>query len=162
MCRLTLSVLSLAVLVACQPATPELTDEQRAAIADTVNAIHAEAWDVWRAADLDRGMEIFHDSPDLLFALEGQLIHGFASIRDAFAPTFEGVASQAITIEESQSMVLAPDVVCVTERGTFASTDTAGVTGPEATFALTVVYVRRSGAWKAMLGHESFPTPESM
>jgi hypothetical protein len=40
--RLTLSVLSLAFLAACQPTTAELTEEQKAAITDSVTQLSAE------------------------------------------------------------------------------------------------------------------------
>ncbi|NIN49579.1 MAG: hypothetical protein GTN62_05645 [Gemmatimonadales bacterium] len=58
-------------------------------------------------------------------------------------------------------MVLAPDVVCVTQLGTVSVTDTAGVTGPEIAFAYTAIWVRRNGEWKVLLGHESIPAPEA-
>ncbi|NIM49711.1 MAG: SgcJ/EcaC family oxidoreductase [Gemmatimonadales bacterium] len=150
------------VAAACQPATTELTEDQKAEIAGTVSAIHAEHRNAWRDADIDRGMSYFHDDPDVQFALEGAVMHGSGTIRDALEPIFEGVASQEITIAESQTVVLAPGVVCVMDQGTFAYVDTAGVTGPETAFAFTAVYVRRGGEWKVLLAHESLPTPESM
>ena len=52
--RLAVAALSLAFLAACQPATIELTEEQRAEIAAEVEALHAASWDAWRAADLDQ------------------------------------------------------------------------------------------------------------
>ena len=61
--RLALTVLSLAFLAACQPATTELTEEQKAEIAAEVNAINAGFWDAWRATDFDQGMSYYYNSP---------------------------------------------------------------------------------------------------
>jgi hypothetical protein len=55
-----------------------------------------------------------------------------------------------------------PHLHMLVTDGGFAPTDTAGVTAPETSFALTLVYVLRDGEWKTLLGHESFPAPESM
>ena len=154
--------LMLLVGVACQSATVELTEEQKAAIADTVSAIHAEHLRVWAEVDVDRGMSYFQNSPDLLYAFEGWLMRGFGTIHDTYAAVFEGVASVEMTFAESHTVVLARDVVCVMAQGTSASVDTAGVTGPESPFAITLVYVRRDGEWKVALAHESLPTPEPM
>ena len=160
--RLVFAVLSLTFLAACQPATTGLTEEQKAEIAAEVNAVVAATWDEWREYDLDGGMAGFLDSPDLMFALDGALLPGFDTIRGTFAAMNEGVASMEVTIDESHTVVLAPDVVSVTQSGRFAPTDTDGVTAPEMSFALTLVYVRHNGEWKILLGHESFPAPEPM
>jgi len=45
------------LFAACQPAAMELTNAERATIADEVNAINAGFWDAWRDADFGRGEE---------------------------------------------------------------------------------------------------------
>ena len=157
--RLTLSVLSVAFLAACQPATTELTEEQKAEIAEEVNAIHGEFWDAWRAADYDRGVSYF-DSANLVFAYEGT-VFGFATFDEMWRPEFANIASQSITIGDSRTTVLAPDVVCIMDAATYTMTDTLGVTSPEGGFAFTGVWVHRGGEWKLHLVHESMPTPEA-
>lgn len=158
MCRLTLPVLSLAILAACQPATTELTEEQKAEIAAEVNAIHAEFWDAWRAADYDRGVS-YLDSANLVFAYEGT-VFGFATFDEMWRPAFANIASQTISIGDSRTTVLAPDVVCIMDAATYTTTDTLGVTSPQESFAFTGVWVRRDGEWKLLLVHESVPTSE--
>jgi ketosteroid isomerase-like protein len=158
--RFALAALSLAFLAtACQPATTELTEEQKAEIATEVNAIQAEAWDAWRAADYDRGMSYF-DSENLLFAYEGAMF-GYAAADELWRPQFASIASQTITVEDSRTIVLAPNVVCIMQTGTYTVTDTAGVTTPEDSFAYTGIWMRHDGEWKVHMSHESMPTPEA-
>ena len=160
--RLLLAVLSLAFLAACQPATTELTEEQKAAIAAEVNAIHAENGQAWADADFDRAMSYFQNSQDMMFALEGGLMRGWDAMYNALAPYFEGVTRQEMTVAETHTVVLARDAVSIMAQGTSAYVYESGEVGPESPFALTLVYVLRDGEWKVALGHESLPTPESM
>jgi hypothetical protein len=159
--RRTVLPLMLLVAAACQPATTELTDAEKAAIADEVNAINAEFWDVWRAADYEQGMLYYLNSPDLAFAMEGVVDYGYAEIDAKYRPWYANVASMTITVTDSRTTVLARDVVYIMETGTSSPTDTAGVTGPESPFALTHIWVLRDGEWKIHLGHQSLPTPEA-
>ena len=55
---------ALTVLAACQPATTELTDQQKAEIAAEVELRHDQYWDAWRVVDRDRGMSFFRNSPE--------------------------------------------------------------------------------------------------
>ncbi|UCG89178.1 MAG: nuclear transport factor 2 family protein [Gemmatimonadota bacterium] len=161
--RLILAALAVAlVATSCQPAASELSEAERTAIAETVNAINAGFWDAWRAADFDRGMSYYDNSPDLAFAFEGAVDYGYAEIEAKYLPGMAGVASQEITVTDSRTTVLAPDVVCIMEAGSSSATDTAGVTGPEGSFAVTSIWVLRDGEWKIHIGHESFPSPESI
>ena len=157
--RMILPLMLLAA-VACQPATMELTDDDKAVIADEVNAINAEFWEVWRAADFDRGVSYF-DSADFVFAYEGAVDYGLATFDAKWRPMYANVASQTITLTDSRTIVLAPDVVCIMEVGTFTATDTLGVISPEGSFAMMSIWMRRDGEWKIHLAHESLPTPEA-
>jgi len=149
-------------VVACQPATIELTDAEKAAIADTVNALQAESWDAWRSADLDRALSYMHDSPDFWFALQGQALRGYDE-SDSFWRDGFGTASRLdITISDSRTMVLAADIVAVFEQGAFSVTDAEGMTSPEQPFVMSATWVRRHGEWGVLYGHESWPVPESM
>jgi uncharacterized protein (TIGR02246 family) len=159
--RLFATVAAVAVLAACQPTSPELTEEQKAALADSVSAMHTEMWQPWLAADLDRGMPYFLNSPDIGWAWNGEIRYGYDNIDAWFRPLMDGVASQEFTVADRRVVVLARDIVCVMEHGTVAVTDTAGVTLPASPFAMTTIWVRRDGEWKIHLGHESTQTPES-
>ena len=152
--------LMLLAFAAYQPAATQLTEEQKAEIAAEVNALHTESIEAWSAGGYHRGMLHYLQSPEFTFALEGQLIHGFAGLHDAADSWLANLASQTMTRTESQTTVLAPNVVCIMEQGMGATTDTAGVTGPELTFARTAIYVRLGGEWKLHFAHVSMPTPE--
>jgi len=155
--RLAFVALSLAFLAtACQPATTELTEEQKAALADSVSAMHAEMWQPWLAVDLDQGMSYFLNSPDVGWGWDGEIRYGHDNIEAWFRPIVDGLSSQEVTVADRRTVVLARDVVCVMEHGTMVPTDTAGVTLAPNPFAMTTIWVRRDGEWKIHLGHESF------
>ena len=159
--RIIFPLLLLLVAVACQPATMEMTDAEKAAIADEVNAINAEFWDVWRDGDFDRGMTYYYNSPDLAFAMEGAVDYGYDQVDAKYRPNFANVASQILRVTHSQTTVLAPDAVCIMETARFSQTDRDGVTTPETDLALTSIWMLRDGEWKIHLAHESLPTPET-
>jgi len=159
--RIVLAGCALTVLAACQPASIELTDYQKAEIEAEVQLLHDQFWDAWRETDVTRGMFYYLNSPEFTGALEGQLVHGFAAFNDLARAAFSNVTSQAITIDESQTTVMAHDIVCVIEHVTYTQTDTAGATGPEYTAAITLAWVLRDGEWKVYHFHSSSPTPEN-
>jgi uncharacterized protein (TIGR02246 family) len=156
--RFVLTTFVLSVVLACQPATTELTDQQRGELAAEVELIHGQFWDTWRETDLDRGMSYYLNSPEYVFTYQGQMVSGYAAFRDLAENAFTGVASQTISFNESRTTVLAPDVVCITDQGTYAATDTEGVTGPASAFAFTTIWVNRDGEWKVHVATNSEPT----
>jgi len=159
--RFVLAAFALTVLAACQPASIELTDYQKAEIEDEVQLLHDQFWDAWRETSVDRGMSYYLNSPQFTGAVEGQLIHGFAAFDDLARSVFANVARQSIRIDESQTTVMAHDLVCVIEHITYTQTDTAGETGPEYTSAITLAWALRDGEWKVYHFHSSSPTPEN-
>jgi hypothetical protein len=151
--RLALAALSLAFLSACQPATTELTEEQKADNAAEVNALRADFWHAWREWDVDRGMSYYRNSPDFIVANDGELIKGWNTFDEAIQSW--NVESQTIAFNESRTTVLAPDAVHLVEQGTYSVTDTTGVTRPEVTFAASTLWVLRDGEWKVDFAHIS-------
>ena len=156
--RLVLAAFTLTFVAACQPATDEMTVEQEAEIVAEVKLINGQFWDSWRVYD-GRGMSYYYNSPEFVFGMEGQVLHGWSAVNDMVASS--NVTAQRITFNESQATVLAPNVVCVMEQGTYTETFDTGETGPETVFAFTAIWVRQDGEWKVHLGHASMPTPES-
>jgi uncharacterized protein (TIGR02246 family) len=145
-------------LVACQPRAADLTEQRKAEIAAEVNALNAEYWEAWRAADWDRGMAYYVDSPDFVWAAGG-VVHFGLNVLEEARPGFANVASQMFAFRDSRIIVMAPDAASVTATGTWAQTDSAGVTGPARDFAWTAVWVLRDGGWKIQLVHMSYPVP---
>lgn len=157
--RRTIIPLLLFVVVACQPPKMELTADQKAAITDTVNALHAASWDAWRAADLDKAFSYFHNSPDVWWGEEGHVFHGHDDLVAYFRGANGAVSRYNITISDSRTLVLAADAAAVLQQGVFSATDSAGTISPEQPFLMSATWVRRDGAWKVLYGHESYPVP---
>jgi len=156
--RFVLAAFAFALVAACQPASNELTDYQKAEIAAEVELIHGQFWDAWRETDFEKGMSYYLNSPEFTFSYQGQMVSGYSAFRDLGESAFANVASQTISFAESKTTVLAADVVSITAQGTYVPTDTAGVTGAEATFAFTTVWVQRDGEWKVLVSSNSEPT----
>jgi uncharacterized protein (TIGR02246 family) len=159
--RLTLSVLSLAFLAACQPATTELTEEQKAAIAAEVDSVVSQWWAAWNAMDFDHGMSFFEDAGETAWAGDGQLHYSVSGIDGYYRPLFAGLQRQDITSISSRTIVLAPDVVYTIRNVNVAQVDTAGIAQPEFPYAETIIWVKQNGEWKVLVGHGSTPS-ESM
>ncbi|NIM48083.1 MAG: DUF3225 domain-containing protein [Gemmatimonadales bacterium] len=149
--------------VSCQPATSELTEERKAEVIAEVSALNLEYWDAWRAADWDRGMAYYFDSPDFVWASGGTVTYGFDAL-EALRPRFESIASQTFAFRTNRVTVMAPDAATVTATGTWAQTDTAGVAGPARSFAWTAIWLLHGDEWKIHLVHMSFlpPPPGTM
>jgi ketosteroid isomerase-like protein len=144
------------VVAACQPGTTELTEQQKAEIAAEVNTLNTEYWDAWRAADWDRGMAYYLDSPDFVWVAGGAAFFG-STVLEEYRDGFAHVASQTFAFRDSRTIVMAPNAASVTALGTWAQTDTAGVTGPARDIAWTAIWIRRDGQWKIHLAHLSYP-----
>jgi uncharacterized protein (TIGR02246 family) len=159
--RVVLAAFALTVLAACQPASNELTDYQKAEITAEVQLLHDQFWDAWREVDVDRGMSYYLNAPEFTAAVEGVLIHGYAAFDEMARSAFAHVASQSITIDDTRTSVMAHDIACVIEHIRYTQTDDEGVTGPEHTAAVTLAWVRRDGEWKVYHFHNSAPSPET-
>ncbi len=158
--RLVLS-LTLLMCAAWRPATGQLTDVEKTAIKGAVSALQAEFWDAWRAGDFERAVTYYWNSPELTIAIDGRIEHGYEEIVAGARPGYAYVTSMDITLLSSETLVLAPDVACTMEHGTFTATLTNGMTTPAQTYAFTAIWVRDDGEWKIRVMHESFPPTES-
>jgi hypothetical protein len=158
--RFVLAAFALTVLVACQSATTELTDEQKAEITAEVNMALDGFWDCWRRVDYDGGMAYNHDSPETSgTSSTGRIVMGAANIAREFRPGFASLASQDIRFDETHFKVLAPDAVYSLQQGTYSATDTSGVTGPTRAFAYSFVWIQTEAGWKITAGHMSQGDP---
>ncbi len=159
--RFVLAAYALTVLAACQPATTELTEEQKAEIAAEVNATLDTMWDLFRQADYDHGIEYWENSPEMAFAgILGEIVMGFTTLDNLYRPFFATLASQEVYIAERHFKVLTTDAVYAMERGTYSQTDTSGVVGPTRPFAYTYLWVRTGIGWKISSAHMSAGDPE--
>ncbi len=158
--RIVLVAFILTAFAACQPADTELTDYQKGEIEAEVNLELETMWDLFRQADYDHGIAYWEDSPEQLFGTsEGGILKGFAAIDAAFRPGFTTIASQVLNVDETHITVITQDVVYVMQRGTYAATDTSGVTDPTRPFAYSYLWTRTDAGWKVSSAHMSTGDP---
>ncbi len=145
--------------VACQPATTELTEEQKAAIADTVSQLADTFFEDFRALDFDRMMAPY--GSEVVWAENGAL----GTNRDSLVTAWSGLiaAIQEVTSGdwgEVHVKVLGPDAAVFTATFDWAGVDSSGaqVGNPG---VWTTVWLRTDEGWKIVHGHESYVT-ESM
>ena len=160
--RIVLAAFAVTVFVACQPATTELTEEQKAEIAAEVDMALDTHWDLFRQADYDRGIEYWEHSPEMAYVgVQGEIVMGFSTLDNLYRPFFATLASQEINIAERHFKTITRDAVYAMERGTLAQTDTSGVTGPTRPFAYTYLWMRTDAGWKISSAHMSDGDPET-
>ncbi len=152
--------LMLFVFAACQPAAMELTDAEKAAIADEVTAIHTQFWSEWEGLNVEGGMSFFRTDPEPVWAWNGEVRSGVENLTAWFGAALADLARQEITFDDRQVVVLEQDVAYVMESGSFSAFDDEGVEVMGGMFAASVVWVRSNGEWKVAGGHESVPVPE--
>jgi len=144
-------------LFACQPATVELTEEQTAAIADTVRQQADAFFDAFRTLDADRAFTFY--GPEFVWAENGVL----GANRDSMVTAWRGIfaAMRQVTSGEWSEVhinVLAPDAAVFSGAFDWAGVDTSGASmGAKGVW--TTVWVRTGEGWKIIHGHESF-TPQ--
>jgi uncharacterized protein (TIGR02246 family) len=160
--RFILAAFALIVLAACQPATTELTEEQKAEIADSITAAQDDLWQTWSTRELDSIMPLFVNSADVGWGFPGGMYYGYENLNAYARSLLDGVASANYTAAERRVDVLSWDVVLVRELGTYSWTDTAGAARQLDDYPATTIWVRRDGEWKVIHYHESYrPLPES-
>ncbi len=158
--RMALAVLSSVVLSACQPATIELTDQQKAEIAAAVDSLTNEWWAAWEDFDLERGLSFIDDGPDMTWAADHyQTVYSIAEAREVWGPSTVGFERQDFEITNARTVVLGPDVVWTLRELNFTLVDTTGAVAAQGLFEETAVWVKRNGEWKILLGHDDDATP---
>jgi uncharacterized protein (TIGR02246 family) len=152
MSRLLLSSIAGAVLlVACQ-AAPTFNPEDPAVVAAIESRLQA-VMDGAAKADTEEVVSVLAD--DATFITEDVMLSGLGDIRSRFADTYSGVASQSHTVREKRVRILGPDVALVIATGEGTYTDKAGWTSEPVGLAVTIVFVRQNGVWRAVHTHQS-------
>ncbi len=160
--RLAPAVLALAFMAtACQPAATELTEEQKAAIADTVRQMADTFFEDFRRLDTDGAMVPFRSIT--AWGENGVLGANRDSIITAWSGFFASL--QEVTRggwNEVHVNVLGPAAAVFTASFDWAGVDTTGAeVGGSGVW--TTVWERTAEGWVVVQGHESYlPPPESM
>ena len=158
--RLVLAVLTLAFLTACQPATTELTDEQKAGIAqDLTQAFDAYATAV-RQLDQDAVLGFFQQSDDFALAEYGEITRSWTALAEGLRQSWPMYASvESFAWGDLHIQVLTSQIAVVTTTFDFAASDTAGAPiAVNGTFSS--VWLQADGEWKIVNLAETFPAPE--
>jgi uncharacterized protein (TIGR02246 family) len=149
---LALAALSLALLVtACQPATTQLTEEQKAAIEEEVRQTADDLNDAWIARDFDRFRSFFAD--DLRWAMSPMPFATMEEIEPGVRAYVSGISEITLEDEDSFIRVLGPDAAVVGSTSHETVVDVNGVSSSVRT-AGTFVWARVDGVWKVVHGHQ--------
>jgi uncharacterized protein (TIGR02246 family) len=144
-------IASIVLLAGCQ-ATPTFNPEDPAVVAAIESSLQA-AMDGAARADADKVVAAFGE--DATFVTGDVMLSGRGDIHARFRETYSGVASQVHTLREKRVRVLAPDVALVTATGEGTYTDQAGWTSEPVGLAVTIVFARQGGDWRAVHAHQS-------
>jgi uncharacterized protein (TIGR02246 family) len=139
------------LLVGCQ-STPAFNPEDPAVISEIESRLQATMDGASRA---DAEQVVADVGNDATFITSDVMLSGLDNIRAQFADTYSGLASQAHTLREKRVRILSPDVALVMATGEGTYTDKAGWTSEPLGLAVTIVFVRQNGAWRAVHAHQS-------
>ena len=142
-------------ITACQPGTSKLTEQQKASIVAEVNAAANLWWSSWQTMDFEQGMSFISHAPEASFVGNKQILYGVAAMREDWSSWAAGVHEQDITITDSGTIVLAPDIVYTIRKYTSVQTLADDTITPELTGVETLVWVKRDGEWKILFDHET-------
>jgi uncharacterized protein (TIGR02246 family) len=145
------AIVSVVLLAGCQ-ARPAF-DPADPAVKAEVEARFQAAIDGAAKADAEQVVAAF--AADATFVTGDLMLSGLADIRTSFADTYSGLTSQSHTVREKHVRILAPDIALVTATGEGTYTDKAGWTSPPVGLAVTIVFARHDGAWRAVHAHQS-------
>lgn len=157
--RFILAAFTLTALAACQPATNEMTEEQKAEIAAEVNLRLDMLWDELKRPDFDRLAPFFILGPEATAVNNGRFNEWSPAGDSITRATLAEWEDQVLTISETRTAVLSPDVVYTMRVGTDSITYTSGEATPTRPWAWTLVWVSRDGEWKVLHSHGSHPSP---
>jgi uncharacterized protein (TIGR02246 family) len=154
--KIVLAIVSWALVAgACQPAGTDLTEQERAVIADSVEQLAIRLLESYDALDADRFLSFYSD--DMRWGARGD----FQSRADFDAGVRGWLASLSGSVnvwDERVVRVLGPDAAVLEARCHEIEVDTAGVS-LEDSYAMTLVWARIDGEWKVVHAHSSHPRP---
>jgi ketosteroid isomerase-like protein len=156
--RIALAAFALIVLAACQPATTEFTDAERAAIRDTVTQLADAVFATFRALDVDGFMAPY--GSEVIWSENGVLGANRDSLVGAWSGVFAGI--QEVTSGDWGEVhvdVLGPDAAVFTAAFDWTGVDTSEAE-VEVAGVWTTIWARTDEGWKIIHGHESLlPLP---
>jgi uncharacterized protein (TIGR02246 family) len=107
------------------------------------------------AARVDAAEVLSIATSDMTFITGDVMLNGLDTIRMQFEDTYSGLEGQQQTVLEKRVRILSPDVALVLATGEGTYTDNAGWTSEPVGLAVTIVFVRQNGVWRAVHAHQS-------
>lgn len=156
----TIRTFGVAILcAACSTPAPDLTDADRAALADSVRTFAANMVATIDGHDVDGFIAYHRDGPDFAWATFGAMtpLDSHHVSMKAYFPSEQG-KNVHFRLGESKVHVISRDAAVLTGIIHSTNVDSAGnpTTGHE---AWSIVVQRFDGAWKVVQAHESYPRP---
>lgn len=151
--RASLQMLALALL-ACGPAQPTRIAsppvDREALTRQMVAQLQRAAGD-WNRGDLEAFLSDYAPESTTTFVDGRRARHGFAFIRENYAPRFgPGARRDSLHFEEIEVRPLSPSLALVTARFILQRRDSVTASGP-----FTLVMERRADGWKILHDHSS-------
>lgn len=152
--RFTLAVFALMASVgSCVYAAPSTSQQQ---VQPLVDASERAA----NAHDTDAYMAFFRKSPDIVFAINGRIIHGWDALHAQQSIWWKNGKSDVVYTATAAPAfdTLAPDTVLVTQQ---MSSRRTGVDGKPSlgTFVVTSIWKLLPEGWRIIYAHESWAKP---
>ena len=147
--RFVLAAFAMTVLAACQPATTELTEDQKAEIEEAVKqATRAEFDSYVQGDDIDQYMAFMSD-----WSVAGPFAFNMSldSLRSGTLDVWSSISSAEVELGEMRVLVLGPDAAIVEGSAVFNVTDTSGVAG-RPTNIYTWTWIRQDSQWRIVVG----------
>lgn len=148
---ITVAIAGAALLVGCQ-AAPTFDPDDPAVVAVLESRLQTA---MEGAARVDAAEVLGIAAADMTFITGDVMLSGLDSIRAQFEDTYSGLESQKQTVFEKQVRILSPDVALVLATGEGTYTDKAGWTSEPVGLAITILFVRENGVWRAVHAHQS-------
>ena len=144
------ALVAVLVLPACTPtatAPPELTDAERAAIADSVG----DQSEGWRSAaerlDVPGVLAHYSTAPGNALIRADKILVSREALGNELAANYATFRSRVVTPRDQRISVLTRDIVAEAGTGDWVDTDTTGVVINEQ-YAFSRVWVREAGGWR--------------
>lgn len=139
--------LMLLAFSACQPATMEMTDDQRAEVEEAVKQASQEYDALWQGQeDLDGYIAYASDWAGTPWGCCETL----EDLRSNTTQAWERWDIERYGSSERKVMVFSPDAAAITWTGTGARVDTSGVRQERAN-VMAQLWVREAGEWKLLI-----------
>lgn len=133
-----------------------LTNEEREAVADTVERLFDQVREATNAVDLDRLLGLYRDSDDLMYVAQSQIARSHDAYERVVHSQFDPVAEANLQWLDTYIDVLTRDAAIATAAFQFTAVLRDGTTVNSAG-TYTAVYSLRDGQWKIDYSAHTFP-----